>query len=193
MPPHPDATLCHCTPRIPSFTKLAPPFPVPVRKKKRKEEDTKHDSKKVGGNKNPGAGRIDPVRIPSSSRKARDAMVIAATRALLACALTACALLHPADVYYSLSGRMHYAVTRGTRTRGHMSQRPPALDNPVARKEGEVGVGVGHPARARNGRLIYGRERRNIGYPVEKKPEEEKDRSLERARRASSESTTPHY
>jgi hypothetical protein len=65
-----------------------------------------------------------------------------------------------------------------------MSRRSPALDNPVARKEGEAGAGAGHPARARSGRLIYGRERRNIDYPVEKKPEEEKDRSLER--------TVPH-
>ncbi|KAJ7309181.1 hypothetical protein DFH08DRAFT_899726 [Mycena albidolilacea] len=103
-------------------------------------------------------------------------MVVAATRALLACALHACALLHPADAYYSLSGRKPHAAagrrrlqTRGTRTSGHMSRRLRALDNPVARKEGEVGAGAGHPARARSGRLIYGREHRNIDYPAERK------------------------
>jgi hypothetical protein len=63
----------------------------------------------------------------------------------------------------SLGRRMHTAAagrrrlqTRGTRTSGHMSRRPPAHDNPVARKEVEVGAGAGHPARARSGRLFTG-------------------------------------
>ncbi|KAJ7895915.1 hypothetical protein B0H14DRAFT_3425870 [Mycena olivaceomarginata] len=65
---------------------------------------------------------------PSASAWGRGgAVVVAATRALLACALHACALLHPADVYYSLSRRL-----------ADMSRKPPAFDDPVARKKGET-------------------------------------------------------
>jgi hypothetical protein len=97
----------------------------------------------------------------------RDAMAIAPRWPLRRCAPRVCHVCRAqlaADMGLDpLGRRMHTAAagrrrlqTRGTRTSGHMSRRPPAHDNPVARKEVEVGAGAGHPARARSGRLFTG-------------------------------------
>ncbi|KAJ7819988.1 hypothetical protein B0H14DRAFT_3472620 [Mycena olivaceomarginata] len=163
-----------------------------------KGQGDSHDSKKVWGP----ARRIDPVRIRAKPKRCDGNS--SNTGAPRLCAPRVCPAAHTAQqtcitpsagvctTQWGAADVFRHEA-QGLATSGYMSRGPPAHDNPVARKEGEVGARAGHPARARSGRLIYGRERRNTGYPVEKKPEEEKDRGLERAHRASSESTAPHY